>query len=241
MFTVIPAIDILKGQCVRLTKGDYALSTVYSSNPIDIARSFEKAGAKRIHIVDLDGAKAGKPMNMGVIKEMAKHTSCELEVGGGIRTIGTIKEYLEAGIRYAILGSIIFKDQTILKEAARSFKEHIIAGVDLEHGQVKVSGWLEDTKTDAVSVLQQLSDLGITTAIITDIAKDGMLQGPSLPLYSKLSQALDIHIIASGGVTTIQDIHALSKIPHVTGCIVGKAIYEGTIELREALDITAKT
>ncbi|MBU0580963.1 MAG: 1-(5-phosphoribosyl)-5-[(5-phosphoribosylamino)methylideneamino]imidazole-4-carboxamide isomerase [Candidatus Margulisbacteria bacterium] len=237
MFTVIPAIDILNGKCVRLIKGDYTKETIYNDNPLEIAQQWEKMGAKRIHIVDLDGAKAGKPINQNIIKNIAKKVSCQIEVGGGIRSFESIKGYLASDIDYVILGSIIFKDLPLFHSALTNFGNKIIAGVDLENGFAKASGWLENTKKDGLTIIKQLKKFGTSSVICTDIAKDGMLVGPNLKLYQDLSKSVDLEIIASGGISSLKDIKNLQKIKNISGCIIGKALYENKIDLVEALKL----
>ncbi|MFC1517496.1 1-(5-phosphoribosyl)-5-[(5-phosphoribosylamino)methylideneamino]imidazole-4-carboxamide isomerase [Candidatus Margulisiibacteriota bacterium] len=237
MFKVIPAIDILSGNCVRLTKGDYTQETTYDMTPLEQAKIWEKLGAKKIHIVDLDGAKLGHPVNSEIIIEIAKKTACQIQVGGGIRSISAIKTYLEAGVNNVILGSVLFKDLNMLLEALKTYGHKIIAGIDLDQGQAKVSGWLENTRKDGLRVIIQLIDFGLSTFVITDIAMDGLLRGPNLDLYQKFSKHPNINIIASGGVTSLSDIENLKKIPNITGCIVGKALYEHKIDLKKALEL----
>lgn len=235
MFTVIPAIDILNGNTVRLKKGDYAQKTSYANSPLVVAKKWASLGAKRIHIVDLDGAKKGQPFNDGLIKEIAKVVNCTLEVGGGIRTMEQIKKYLDAGVEHIILGSVIFKDKKLLTDAVKKYGEHIIGGIDLSNGQVKISGWLENTNKDGLTAISALAKIGLSTIIVTDISKDGMLSGPNLELYKNISEKSDIKIIASGGITTIEDIKKVKKIDNLVGCIIGKALYENKIDLKAAL------
>lgn len=239
MFTVIPAIDILNGKCVRLTKGVYTDSTTYSEDPLAMAEKWQKSGAKKIHIVDLDGAKTGQPVNNKLIKEIAKKIKCPIEVGGGIRSIQNIEEYLKAGVSQVILGSAIFKDEQLLKTALKRYKQQIIGGIDLKEGQVKIAGWLENTGQDGLAVIKKLQELGLATIICTDIAKDGLLSGPNLKLYKNISRAENINIIASGGITSLEDIQEVKKIKNVVGCIIGKALYENKLDLAEALKYNA--
>ncbi len=230
MFEVIPAIDILQGKCVRLTRGNYKDVTTYNDSPIAVAQNWQKLGFNRLHLVDLDGAKTGEPVNMAVISELAKIPGLTLDIGGGIRTLKTIETYLDAGISYVILGSVIFKDPKLLDQAIKEFGNKIIAGVDMDNGEFKISGWLESTALKGINVLKDLGSRGVRTVIVTDISKDGMLKGPNFSLYQSLAGLKDLRIIASGGVTSIEDVQKLSTLKNISGCIVGKALYDGVLD-----------
>jgi phosphoribosylformimino-5-aminoimidazole carboxamide ribotide isomerase len=237
MFKIIPAIDILDEKCVRLVKGNYADSKIYSADPLNMAEKWEKLGASRIHLVDLSGARSGQTVHKNTILEIAENINSEVEIGGGIRNIHDIEEYLTNEVQYVILGSIIFKDLELLKTSLAKYGPRIIAGVDLDNGKAKAQGWLEDTNTDGLELIMELEKMGVSSIVLTDIAKDGMLEGPNLELYRDVSAKTNIKIIASGGITKIEDIEKVKEIPGVIGCIIGKALYEDRISLTDALKL----
>ena len=235
-FHLIPAIDIINGQCVRLFQGDYAQQTTYNSNPVAVAKQWAKQGADIIHLVDLDGAKAGFPVNTEVIKQIVKAVDIPVELGGGIRTIGAVKELLKLGIQRVILGSVAAENPTLLKDILdKTDSERIVVGIDIKDGKPAIRGWLETVDTDLQSFIEQQIALGVKRVILTDISKDGAMQGPNLTLYQDICQKVHIPIVASGGVTVADDVHALSAIHGIEGCIIGKALYEGTIKLEELI------
>ena len=234
---IIPAIDLIDGKCVRLTEGDYAQKKVYHENPLDMAKQFEAAGLRRLHLVDLDGAKAGHVVNLAVLESIAAGTGLKVDFGGGIKTSSDLSSVLSAGATWATVGTIAVKDPATLQGwMAEQGAERFVLGADVRGEKVAVSGWLEDTEKNVFDLLREYIDKGITQAFCTDIRKDGKLQGPSVDLYAKIIAAFPgLHFIASGGVSRMEDLHALEE----TGCsaaIIGKAIYEGRITLAELRD-----
>lgn len=235
---ILPAIDILGGRCVRLRQGDYAESTVYSDDPVAVARGFAEAGAEWIHVVDLDGAKAGHPVNLQTVERIARETEAKVELGGGIRTLESAFEVLERGIDRVIFGTRIATDLEFVEKAFRELKHLAVAGVDARDGIVKVSGWTEGDSIDLYQLLTALDRSGVERFIVTDIATDGTLEGPNLPMLERVCKTVGGKVIASGGVGTLEDIRGLSalRLPNLEGVIVGKAIYEGRIDLPKALN-----
>lgn len=232
---LFPAIDLYDGKAVRLYKGDYSNMTVYSENPIEIAKDFEDLGAKFIHIVDLEGAKDGTTPNLSIVKQIADETSLFTEIGGGIRSMETVKKYLENGIDRVILGTAAVNDEAFLKAAIARYGERIAVGVDIKDGFVAIKGWTETSKFSCFEFCEKMQTLGVKTLICTDISKDGAMQGTNRELYKELSQKSELNITASGGVSTIEDIKALRKLD-LYGAIIGKAYYIGAIDLKEALE-----
>ncbi|MGE4169787.1 MAG: HisA/HisF-related TIM barrel protein [Candidatus Margulisiibacteriota bacterium] len=236
-FTVIPAIDLLNGQVVRLTQGDYNQVDRYDKSPVEWAKAFEAAGAKRIHIVDLDGAKAGKPVNHDTILAIRKAVSCELEVGGGLRSQDSLAFYKDAGINYLIIGSMLIKQTQTALDLIHAFPNTLIAGVDCKGDFVAVEGWIQKSKTPLKGVLDLLKNTPTAGVIYTDIAKDGMMQGPNLPALKTILEQTHLPLIASGGVSTEADIAQLRKLAPrgLFGCIVGKALLSGSMALDPTL------
>ena len=232
---LFPAIDLYDGKAVRLFKGDYNNMTVYSENPIEIARDFESQGAEYIHIVDLEGAKDGTTPNLNIVKQIANETSLFSEIGGGIRSLETVKTYLDSGVDRVILGTAAVTDEAFLKEAIAIYGEKIAVGVDIKDGFVAIKGWIEKSQYTGFDFCKKMQDIGVKTLICTDISKDGAMQGTNRELYKELSEKFSIDITASGGVSTIDDIKALRKLD-LYGAIIGKAYYIGAIDLKEALE-----
>ncbi len=232
---IFPAIDLFEGKAVRLFKGDYTQMTVYSENPIEVARDFESAGATCIHMVDLEGAKSGETPNIETVKKIALETSLFTEVGGGIRDVETVSKYLDAGIDRVILGTAAVKDEAFLKEAVEKYGGRIAVGVDIKDGKVAIHGWLEKSELDAMEFCKKLEKLGVKTVICTDISKDGAMQGTNHALYKEMSEKFSLDIIASGGVSSIDDVKRLAK-QKLYGAIIGKAYYVGAIDLKEAIE-----
>ncbi len=232
---LFPAIDLYDGKAVRLYKGDYSNMTVYSENPIEIARDFEKLGARYIHIVDLEGAKDGTTPNLNIVKQIANETTLFTEIGGGIRSIETVKAYLENGVDRVILGTAAVNDEAFLKQAIALYGEKIAVGVDIKDGFVAIKGWTEKSEYSCNEFCRKMQSIGVKTIICTDISKDGAMQGTNRELYRELSQRFSIDITASGGVSSIDDIKALRKLD-LYGAIIGKAYYIGAIDLKEALE-----
>lgn len=231
---IFPAIDIIGGNVVRLTKGDYDSVKKYAESPLDALRDFKTKGAKCLHIVDLDGAKHGTLANLEVIRKLAAEDGIFTEVGGGIRDEEKIKAYLDAGIGRVILGTVAVKDFDFTKRMIEKYGDKIVVGVDAKDGMVAVGGWIEKTELPAVEFCKTLAEAGCKTVIFTDISRDGMLSGCNLPLYKELCQIEGLGIVASGGVTTVSEIKELAAMG-CAGAIVGKAIYEGKLTLEEAL------
>ena len=234
--TIYPAIDLFEGKAVRLKCGDYAHMTVYSDDPLSVAKGFKKAGATALHIVDLEGARDGKPANYDVIQRIASETDLLIEVGGGIRTSLTIEKYLNAGIKRVILGTAAVSEPGFLKDMVDDFDEAIAVSVDIKDGLVAIKGWTETSDQKAIEFCDTVCGLGVQTLICTDISKDGMLSGTNLELYRTLRSKLSIGLIASGGVSTIDEIKTLSELG-MDGAILGKALYTGDIDLSEAVKV----
>ena len=232
---IFPAIDLYSGKAVRLFKGDYSKMTVYSENPLEVARDFEQKGAEFIHLVDLEGAKDGTTPNFETIKSIAENTRLFTEIGGGIRSIETVEKYLGAGVNRVILGTAAVENQDFLKAAVNKYGEKIAVGVDIKDGFVAVKGWTEASSYSCFDFFEKMRETGVKTLICTDISKDGAMQGTNRELYRELAEKFDIDIVASGGVSTLDDIKALKKLG-LYGAIIGKAYYIGAIDLKEALE-----
>lgn len=233
---IIPAIDLINGKAVRLLKGDYEKVTVYSDDPAAVAESFEKAGAKYLHVVDLDGAKDGTTANFETIKKIIEKTKLSIEVGGGIRTLERVRQYIDIGVDRVIIGTAAVTDPDFLREAVKLYGEKIVVGVDIKDGFVAIKGWLEISELSCKEFCKKLEDLGVKTIICTDISKDGMMSGTNRELYRELYDEFELNIIASGGVSSMEDIAVLSNMG-LFGAIVGKAIYTGAIELSDAIKL----
>ena len=233
---IFPAIDLVEGKAVRLFKGDYAQMTVYNENPLSVARDFEAAGAKYIHLVDLEGAKSGETPNIDVVTAIANQTNLFTEIGGGIRSMQTIETYLNAGVDRVILGTAAVTDEDFLKQAVATYGDKIAVGVDIKEGFVAIKGWTEQSAYDCHTFCKKMQDLGVKTLICTDISKDGAMQGTNRELYKELSQTYDMQIVASGGVSSMDDVKALRAMD-LYGAIIGKAYYIGAIDLKEAIEV----
>ena len=237
---IFPAIDIIGGKAVRLERGDYAKMTVYSDSPVDVAKSFEAAGARFLHVVDLEGAKDGTTPNLDVIVKIITETSLKVEVGGGIRSYEVLRAYIDAGVYRVILGTAAVSDPEFLESALGEYGDKIAVGVDLSDGMVAIKGWREVSAISCMDFFERLEGLGVKTVICTDISKDGLLGGTNVELYRTLSEKFSIDIIASGGVSTLDDIIKLRAM-NLYGAILGKAIYAKKIDLREALAVARGT
>ena len=233
---IFPAIDLYNGKAVRLYKGDYNQMTVYSENPLSVAKEFEKFGAEYIHLVDLEGAKDGTTPNINVVKEIASNTSLFTEIGGGIRNMQTVEKYFNCGVDRVILGTAAVIDENFLKEAVKTYKDRIAVGVDIKDGYVAIKGWLEKSEYNCFEFCEKMQNIGVKYLICTDISKDGAMQGTNRELYNELSKQFSLNITASGGVSSIEDIIALRKL-NLYGAIIGKAYYIGAIDLKEALEV----
>jgi phosphoribosylformimino-5-aminoimidazole carboxamide ribotide isomerase len=235
---IIPAIDLKDGHCVRLEQGEMDRATVFSEDPAAMARHWVKQGARRLHLVDLNGAFAGKPVNEAAIKAIVDEMGDEIPVqmGGGIRDLDTIEGYLDDGIRYVIIGTAAVKNPGFLHEACDAFPGHIIVGLDAKDGKVAVDGWSKVTDHDVVDLARRFQDYGVEAVIYTDIGRDGMLTGVNIEATVKLAQALHIPVIASGGITNLDDVKNLSAVAGegIMGAITGRAIYQGTLDFAAA-------
>lgn len=231
---IIPAIDLIDGKAVRLQKGDYNKVTVYSEYPEKVAKYFYDCGARYLHVVDLDGAKSGKADNFEVIKKIVSASGLSVEVGGGIRNMEMVKAYVEAGVDRIILGTAALTDPEFLKEAVKTYRDKITVGVDIKDGMVAIKGWTEVSAVSCEDFCRQLEELGVSSVICTDISKDGMMSGTNLELYKKLNKDFSINFVASGGVSTLDDIKALREM-NLFGAILGKALYMGAIDLKDAI------
>jgi len=233
---VIPAIDLKDGRCVRLRQGRMQDETVYSQEPADVARRWESEGAQVLHVVDLNGAVEGSPRNRAAIEAILKAVTIPVQVGGGIRTLETIESYLSSGIERVVLGTAVVRDQSILAEACSRFPGRVIVGVDAKGGNVAVQGWTDVADLDAASFVGRLVGLPVYAVIYTDIARDGMLEGPNIDGLRRMAEACPVPLIASGGITRTEDLQRLGALgPKVIGAIIGKALYEGLLDLRSAM------
>ncbi len=237
---ILPAIDLYNGSAVRLSKGDYNNMTVYSNNPPEFAEKFQKSGAEFLHVVDLEGAKDGTTANFDTVKAIIDKTDMKVEIGGGIRTDAVIRKYIDAGVSRVILGTGAVMDSLFLERSVRNYGDKIAVGVDIKDDYVAIKGWLEVTELKCFDFCRGLERVGVKTIICTDISKDGMLGGTNVELYKKLNDMFDLNIIASGGVSSLDDIKKLSEL-NIYGAILGKALYEGTVDLKEAVETARRT
>ncbi|MEC7640698.1 MAG: 1-(5-phosphoribosyl)-5-[(5-phosphoribosylamino)methylideneamino]imidazole-4-carboxamide isomerase [Nitrospinota bacterium] len=237
---IIPAVDIKDGKCVRLSQGQADQETVYSDDPVAMASHWDEEGATLIHVVDLDGAFAGRPANAGLIKKIVNSSSAIIQVGGGIRTLEAIETYIDYGVSRIVLGTVALQNPQFVTEACNKFPEKIIVGIDARDGCVAVKGWVEVTEKKAVDLALSLEPAGLAGFIFTDISRDGMLQGPNLESIYQFADTTSLPVIASGGVSRLQDISNLLALESlgVSGIIVGKALYDKTFEFRDALKLT---
>lgn len=233
---IYPAIDLYGGKAVRLFRGDYAQMTVYNDDPRAVAADFASQGATCLHLVDLEGAKTGETPNLQLISELAGSFGLFTEVGGGIRSMSVIERYVSAGVRRVILGTAAVTDPGFASQAVREFGERVALGVDLRNGFVAIKGWTETTALPAADFCSRMRDIGITTMICTDISRDGAMKGTNVDLYRTLSSDLDMNIIASGGVSSLDDIRSLRALD-LYGAIVGKAYYTGAVIISEAIEV----
>lgn len=230
---IIPAIDIIDGKCVRLSKGDYGTKKIYNENPLEVAKEFENFGIKFLHLVDLDGAKSKHIVNQKVLENIARETSLEIDFGGGLKTLEDIEIAFNSGAKQITIGSIAVQNPEFCFDLIKKYgSEKIILGADCENRKIKTSGWLEESNQDVIDFILQYQQKGVKNVICTDISKDGMLEGASTDLYKEILSQTSIRLVASGGISGIEDVYEMKKI----GCsatIIGKAIYEGRIELKE--------
>ncbi len=233
---ILPAIDLYDKKAVRLYKGDYEQMTVYSNNPLEIARDFEKKGATFVHLVDLEGAKNGTTPNIDIVRKIADYTALDIEIGGGIRDEETIKKYLDLGVTRVILGTAAVTDSEFLERVTAKYKSSVAVGVDLKDGYVAIKGWTEKSQKTADEFFSYLSSIGVKTVICTDISKDGAMEGTNRALYKELSEKYSMDIVASGGVSSLEDIEALREM-NLYGAILGKAYYIGAVDLEKAIEV----
>jgi len=234
---IFPAIDIRDGKCVRLLKGDFAKETVFSDNPADMAKRWESEGGEFLHLVDLDGARAGSPQNLAAVRKILAAVKIPCELGGGIRDLKTIDEVLSLGVRRVILGSVAVSDPELVQEACGKYGERIVVGIDARDGKVAVNGWDKTSEADALDLALQMKTLGVKTIIYTDISRDGTLSGVNATATAELARKSGLGVVASGGVSSLEDVAALKKeeAAGIVGAIVGRAIYTGDLPLAEAI------
>lgn len=233
---IFPAIDLFSGKAVRLYKGDYSEMTVYSNNPIEIAERFLSAGATHIHIVDLEGAKDGTTPNINIVEEITKKTGLFVEVGGGIRNMETLDKYMAAGVGRAILGTAAVTDEEFLIAAVKKYGDRIAVGADIKDGFVAIKGWISKSEYTPDAFFSRMQNLGVSTIICTDVSRDGAMRGTNLDLYRELGERYSVNVIASGGVSSLDDVRALAEMK-LYGAIIGKAYYTGAIDLDLAIRI----
>ncbi len=235
---IIPAIDLHRGNCVRLLRGERSRETVYSENPAEIAIKWQTMGAKRLHMVDLDGAFAGKRVNAAAIKDVVSALAIPVQLGGGIRERGTARDTFKLGVSKIILGTVAVQKPKLVKDLMEEFGKRILVGIDARDGMVAVQGWTESSAKKAVDLALQMQELGAAEIIYTDIARDGTLEGPNFSALQEMAEALSIPLIASGGVSSLDDLRRLKELEHlgVSGAIVGQALYTGNINLKEAIE-----
>lgn len=233
---IFPAIDLYGGKAVRLFKGDYNQMTIYNDNPVEVALDFKKNGANFLHLVDLEGAKTGETPNLEVIKNIVLSTDAFVEVGGGVRSLEVIERYLSVGVKRVILGTAAVNNPEFLQQAVKLYGDKVAVGVDLKDGFVAIKGWTEKSECEGFAFCKKMQEIGVKTIICTDISKDGAMQGANHALYKKLKESLDVDVIASGGVSSIEDVKKLKDID-LYGAIIGKAYYTGAIDLSQAIKV----
>ena len=233
---IFPAIDLFEGKAVRLLKGEYDQMTVYNEDPLSVARDFAACGATCLHLVDLEGAKSGTTPNIDTIRRLAAETDLFTEVGGGIRNMDTVRAYLTAGVDRVILGTAALQDEAFLTEALAEYGDRIAGGGDIRDGKVAIRGWVETSETDAMEFMAKLEQLGVRTVICTDISRDGAMAGTNHDLYAELMNRFHMNVIASGGVSAIEDVRRLAA-KNLYGAIIGRAYYTGAIALRDAIEV----
>ena len=235
---IFPAIDMRDGKAVRLFQGDYDQMTVYADDPVEVAKGFYDAGARNLHMVDLDGAKEGLPVNFEVVRAVCETTDLFVEIGGGIRNEERIRNYLDAGVGGVILGTVAAEDPEFVKEMTGKYGEKIAVGVDARDGRVAVKGWLEVTDLDSVEFCREMKNAGVRTIIYTDISKDGAMQGTNMEIYRRLNEIDGLDIMASGGISSIGEVRELAEFTY--GAILGKALYDGALDLAECVAIAGE-
>ncbi len=233
---ILPAIDLFGGKAVRLYKGDYAQMTVYSDDPLAVARDFKACGAQFIHMVDLEGARDGGTPNFDAVRRVAEETGLSVEIGGGVRSLEVIERYLSAGVERVILGTAAVTDEKFTAEAAQKYGPRLAVGIDVRDGFVAIKGWTEKTAISCHDFFGRMQSIGVGTVICTDISRDGAMAGTNRALYEELSKSFGVNIVASGGVSTLEDIAALRDMG-LYGAIIGKAYYTGAIDLKKAIEV----
>ncbi|OLC81421.1 MAG: 1-(5-phosphoribosyl)-5-[(5-phosphoribosylamino)methylideneamino]imidazole-4-carboxamide isomerase [Nitrospirae bacterium 13_1_40CM_3_62_11] len=237
---LIPAIDLKDGRCVRLRQGDMRRETIYSEDPVAVALQWEQLGAPLLHVVDLDGAIEGRPANLAQIEAILNAVSVPIQVGGGVRTLDTVRTYLGCGAKRVVMGTAVLQDRAVLEDACELFPERILVGIDAKNGKVAVKGWTAVSDTSARDLVKTLAGLNLAGVIYTDISRDGMLEGPDLSSLKAFVKDSPVPVIASGGITRIEDIRAIQALdPRIEGVIVGKALYDGKLDLKAALAAVA--
>ena len=236
---IFPAIDLFEGKAVRLYKGDYAQMTVYNEDPLAVASDFVASGAKWLHVVDLEGARSGETPNLTTVTALARESGLSVEVGGGIRSMAVVDRYLEAGVSRVILGTAAVKDEAFLKAALAKYGDRIAVGIDIKDGMVAIKGWTEKSELDAMDFCAKMEQMGVKTIICTDISKDGAMKGANHALYREMNRRFGVQIIASGGVSSMEDVEQLAAMD-IYGAIIGKAYYVGAIDLKKAIEVAAK-
>jgi len=237
---IYPAIDLRNGRCVRLQQGDYSRETVFSDDPAAVARRWAEAGADRLHVVDLDGAKTGKPVNGTVIRKIVEAAGIPVQLGGGLRNEEHLAAAFDEGIQWAVLGTRALEDPAFVRDTAARYPKRIVLGIDAKDGLVATDGWVNVTRVKAVALAEQLSDSNIAAIVYTDIATDGMMAGPNFVALAAMRTATRIPVIASGGICTVQHVRQLVEAG-LAGCIIGRALYEGSLELPTLLSLTRST
>jgi len=240
---IIPAVDIKNGKCVRLLQGRKDDETVYSDDPAAMALKWERLGARLVHVIDLDGAFSQSPQNMASISQLLQAVNVPIQLGGGIRNQETVQRYLEMGVKRIIIGTEAIKRPAFVKKVCRSYPHRVLVGIDASKGKVAIEGWTQSTQVDAIDLARQFEDCGVAAINFTDIQRDGMQTGPNLDATRRLAEAVSIPVVASGGVSSIQDVKNLMLLEEagVIGVIIGKALYSGTLDLKAALDLTGHT
>jgi phosphoribosylformimino-5-aminoimidazole carboxamide ribotide isomerase len=241
-FLPIPAIDLAAGQVVRLSRGEAAAKTVYSDDPAGVARNFEAAGARRLHVVDLDGAFGGRPRNRSALEAIRAAIGVEIEVGGGLRTEGDVDAILAMGADYAIIGTSAVRDRALVRRLVERHGDRIVVGIDARNGRVAIEGWTETSALDQIDFAREIEALGVAAVIATDVATDGMMTGPNLTSLAALAAATSMNVIASGGVRDVEDLLAIRALgcPNIFGAITGRAVYEGKLDVADAIKRLAK-
>ena len=239
---IIPAIDLKGGNCVRLKQGEMSRETLFSTQPAEVAKRWESLGSEMLHIVDLEGAVSGEPQNKAAIYQILKEVAIPLQLGGGIRNLKTIENYLSLGVKRVVLGTVAYQHPSLLKEACQEFSHQIVVSIDARDGNIAIEGWKETTVEKATDLVKSLEDKGVEAIVFTDIKRDGMMGGPNIKSIKEMADAIRIPLIASGGVTNLEHIKELIELGEcgIEGVIIGRALYEGSIDLREALSLVSE-